>query len=188
MVCGESPQTNKSQIEFLIRAGLTIFRSTNMSSILRWSLLAISFAAGGYSNPLSTSPYNVPRQRSPLTLAPLMAAQHPHGSINNSYIVMLKDDVPATVMQNHFNFLSLAHESDPLELDDGVESGIRHVYQGHITGYSGMFTDRVVERIREMPEVDYIERDQIVRTTSVDTQRSAPWASLYLPYCMLMPC
>ena len=109
-----------------------------------------------------------------------MDAHHPHGTINNSYIVMLKDDVPQAIMQNHFNFLTMAHESDKLQLEDGVASGIRHVYDGHIKGYSGMFTDGVVERIREMPEVDYIERDQIVHTTEVDTQKSAPWVSHYI--------
>lgn len=148
-----------------------------MSSLLCWSLLAISFVSTGYSNPLSTSPYNVPRQRSPLSSAPLMDTHHPHGSINNSYIVMLKDDVPPAIMQNHLNFLTMTHESDKLQLEDGVVSGIRHVYDGHIKGYSGMFTDGVVERIREMPEVDYVERDQIVHTTEVDTQKSAPWVS-----------
>jgi cerevisin len=76
-------------------------------------------------------------------------------------------------MQNHLNFLTMVHESDKLQLEDGLESGIRHVYDGHIKGYSGMFTDGVVERIRELPEVDYVERDQIVHTTEV--QKSAPW-------------
>jgi cerevisin len=151
-----------------------------MSSLLCWSLLAISFASSGYSNPLSTSPYNVPHQRSPLTLAPLMAADHPHGTINNSYIVMLKHDVPSSIMHNHLNFLAMAHQFDPFQAVGDVESGLRHVYDGHIKGYAGVFTDAVVERIREMPEVDFIERDQIVRTMNVKTQRSAPWVSQYM--------
>ncbi|KAF8271026.1 peptidase S8/S53 domain-containing protein [Lactarius quietus] len=40
-------------------------------------------------------------------------------------------------------------------------------------GYAGRFTDTVLQRIREQPEVDYVERDQIVRTQ--DIQRTAPW-------------
>jgi len=32
-----------------------------------------------------------------------------------------------------------------------------------------MFTESVVDKIREMPEVDYVEKDQIVRVTPVDT-------------------
>lgn len=148
-----------------------------MPSTLSWSVLAVAAASTAFGKPLSTSPHYVPSQRSPLALAPLMAADfHPHGTVNNSYIVMLKDDVPASLMQNHMNFLAMAHDSDPLFTEDGLQSGVRHVYDGHsMKGYAGTFTDKVVERIREMPEVDFVERDQIVRTT--ETQNGAPWVS-----------
>ena len=101
----------------------------------------------------------------------------PHGLINDSYIVVLKKDTPQAVVGNHFNFLQAAHSEDPL-LGDG--SGIRHVYDNHIKGYSGLFTDAVVQRIREQPEVDYVERDQIVRTQ--ETQKSAPWVRWQEPF------
>ena len=147
-----------------------------MPSTLSWSLLAVAAASTAISKPLSTSPHYVPSQRSSLALAPLMAADfHPHGTVNNSYIVMLKDNVPAGVMQNHMNFLAMAHESDAMFTEDGLQSGIRHIYDSHVKGYAGTFSDRVVERIREMPEVDFVERDQIVRTT--DVQNGAPWVS-----------
>ena len=99
------------------------------------------------------------------TLAPLKAA--PHGTIKNSYIVMLKPDVSSSVLQNHLKFITAAHEADPLQLDGDVKSGIRHMLD---RGYTGMFTDGVVDKIREMPEVDYVEKDQIVwMCTPVDT-------------------
>lgn len=140
-----------------------------MNSLLCWTLLAISVSA----TPLSTPSYNAPGHRSPYALAPLMVSEHPHGTVNNSYIVMFKDDVHPGVMDNHLNFLSVAHDADPLM---GAKSGLRKVYNNRLVkGYSGMFTDSVVERIREMPEVDYVERDQIVRTQ--DVQKSAPWVS-----------
>jgi len=75
-------------------------------------------------------------------------------------------------MQNHLNFLSAAHESDTLLADDAF-SGLKHVYDGLIKGYAGSFTDNVIEQIRRMPEVAYVERDQIMHT--VDVQRTAPW-------------
>jgi cerevisin len=68
---------------------------------------------------------------------------------------------------NHLKFITAAHESDPLQLDGDVKSGIRHMLD---RGYTGMFTDGVVEKIREMPEVDYVEKDQIVwMCTPLDT-------------------
>jgi len=86
---------------------------------------------------------------------------------------MLKDGVPLNIMTNHFNFLMMANEAHPLLVDGKEESTVRHIYDGHIKGYAGKFSDQLVARIREMPEVDYIEHDQIVKTQEV--QNSAPW-------------
>ncbi|KAG9312208.1 peptidase S8/S53 domain-containing protein [Chiua virens] len=140
-------------------------------------LLAASLAPSALASPLSTSSFS--SQRRPyLGVAPLVEAEHVHGTINNSYIVVLKDDIPSSLMQNHLNFLQAVHHSDSL-LGDGVASGLRHVYDTHIKGYAGEFTDGVLEQIRRMPEVDFIERDQIVHTTDdikpIDTQKGAPW-------------
>ena len=141
------------------------------------ALLAASLASSALATPLSTSPYT--SQRRPyLGVAPLVEVEHVHGTINNSYIVVLKEDVSPSLMQNHLNFLQSAHQSDSL-LGDDVASGLRHVYDTHLKGYAGEFTDGVVDQIRRMPEVDFIERDQVVHTTDdikpVDTQRGAPW-------------
>lgn len=85
---------------------------------------------------------------------------------------MLKDDLSSTVMETHMSFLLAAHGANPLMED---VSGVQQVYSGHVTGYAGRFTEQVVEQIRRMPEVAYVEKDQIVRTQ--DTQKSAPWVS-----------
>ncbi|EGO00785.1 hypothetical protein SERLA73DRAFT_178725 [Serpula lacrymans var. lacrymans S7.3] len=143
-----------------------------MSSLLSWSVLAASLASSSLATPLSTAPYHVSGQRSPFVPAPFHVSEHPHGTINNSYIVVLKDDVHQAVMQNHFNFLEMAHESDSF-LGDVEASGVHHVYDGNLKGYAGEFTEGVLEQIRQMPEVEYVERDQIVRTTG--TQIGAPW-------------
>jgi cerevisin len=82
---------------------------------------------------------------------------------------MLKPDVSSSVLQNHLNFLTAANESDLLQLDGDVKSGIRYVINDDVLkGYSGMFTESVVDKIREMPEVNYVEKDQIVRISPVD--------------------
>ena len=143
-----------------------------MSPLFRWSILTVSIAASAFATPLST--YSVVQANpSPLTIAPLVVSDHPHGTINNSYIVMLKDDLPDSLMQNHLNFLMAAHNADPLVGDD--MAGISQIYDGHIHGYAGRFTTDVVDQIRKMPEVAYVEKDQIVRTQEL--QKSAPWVS-----------
>jgi len=144
-----------------------------MTSLCKWSLLTISLLSVVQATPLSTNPISSPSLRSPLSLAPLEVSHHPHGTINNSYIVILKDDLPPSLKDNHFNFLQAAHDADPLLSDD---SGIQQVYDGHISGYAGRFSPRVIEQLRAMPEVAYIEQDQIVHT--MDVQNGAPWVSL----------
>lgn len=87
---------------------------------------------------------------------------------------MLRNDLPASLKDNHFNFLQSAHNSDPLDADG---SGIQQIYDGHITGYAGRFTEQTIQQVRAMPEVEYVEQDQIVHTTELTTQKAAPWVS-----------
>jgi cerevisin len=139
-----------------------------MLSAFCLSLLITSVVA----TPLST-PHDIPSGRSPLALAPFHTLQvdQPEKVLNHSYIVMLKDDLHSSAMDNHFNFLQAAHEEDPLLADGPV--GISQVYNGHLKGYAGRFTDAVIQRIREMPEVAYVEQDSIVE--ALETQTFAPW-------------
>ncbi|KAI0764380.1 peptidase S8/S53 domain-containing protein [Trametes elegans] len=147
-----------------------------MARLLYVTLLAVSLAS---ATPLSTH-NETPRQRAGFTLAPLVAEEHPHGTVNNSYIIMLKDGVAPTLMQNHMNFLQNVHASDPLA--DALE-GLTHVYDSHVKGYAGKFSESTIDQLRMLPEVDYVEKDQIVRTLEVErleaekhtTQKGAPW-------------
>ncbi|KAF9047568.1 peptidase S8/S53 domain-containing protein [Panaeolus papilionaceus] len=140
-----------------------------MPTLFKWSLLAVSVASMVVATPLSTSSFVDIHNG----VAPLYVEDHPHGTVNNSYIIMLKDDIPDALKFNHMNFLQDIHGSDPLVGDD--LAGVNQIYDGHITGYSGRFNDRVINRIRRMPEVAYVEKDQIVRTQKIATQKGAPW-------------
>lgn len=136
------------------------------------SISLLSAAALALATPLSTSPDGAARRYSrPYAIAPL---HHPglpaHRVVNDSYIVMFKDGVHPAAFDNHFNFLQQAHESSPLDREDG---GLTHVWDAHIKGYAGYFSREVVERIRRQPEVEYVEHDQIVH--ALETQKSAPW-------------
>ena len=152
-----------------------------MSRLLCVTLLAVSLAS---ATPLSTYP-STDRRVAGVTLAPLVAHEHPHGSVNNSYIVMLKDGIAPALLANHMNFLQTVHASDP---EGDAFAGLTHVYDGHIKGYAGKFSAGTVDQIRLMPEVEYVEHDQIVRTLEVErynefevekhaTQKGAPWVS-----------
>ena len=136
------------------------------------SLCLSIFVAFVIATPLST-PHDIPRERSPLALAPFhtLEAEHPDKVLNHSYIVVLKDDLHTSALDNHLNFLQAAHEEDPLLAEGPI--GISQVYNGLLKGYAGRFTESVIQRIREMPEVAYVEQDSVVH--ALDTQRFAPW-------------
>ena len=140
-------------------------------------LTLLAVALGAAASPLSTNPHDIPSARSAFKVAPLLVEEHPHGTVNNSYIVMLKRQTGSEVMQNHMNFVQLAHQEHPSISENEFASGVRHIYDGHVKGYSGHFSKQFIDQIRELPEVDFIEQDQIVRTTDFDTQKGAPWVS-----------
>lgn len=138
------------------------------------SLTLLAVASLSLATPLSTSPYD-PSQRYPdaFSVAPLHVPRvQSHELLNNSYIVMFKDNVPFNAFDAHFNFLNDAHSQDPLE---GEESGLKHVWDSHVKGYAGHFTKDVIDMIRRQPEVAYVEHDQMVYALDLDTQKNAPW-------------
>ncbi|KAG0298092.1 serine protease [Linnemannia gamsii] len=64
--------------------------------------------------------------------------------------------------------------------DGGYEEefagGVRHVYDmGSFQGLAGRFRPEVLNEIRRNPDVAYIERDQMVYTNKIVTQKNAPW-------------
>ncbi|ESK97252.1 serine-type endopeptidase [Moniliophthora roreri MCA 2997] len=144
-----------------------------MTYLITSSLLAVSLAASTYATPLSTNPHSSPSGRGFLAKAPVIQTEEYHGRINNSYIIVLKHDSPSRIVDNHMNFLQSAHYADAL---DAEESGLTQVYSGdHIKGYAGRFTESVIEQIRDRPEVEYVEPDQVVKISELKTQKGAPW-------------
>jgi cerevisin len=138
------------------------------------ALVVVSIAATVLGTPLSTSPV-AHRQQPTLTLAPVIQVPPAlaHTAINNSYIVVLKPDLGVSA----FTHLNLLRATSGSALFDDFSSGLRHVFDSHIKGYTGIFSEDTIERIRAQPEVDYIEQDQEVRALGVETQRGAPWVS-----------
>ncbi|OJT03888.1 hypothetical protein TRAPUB_5433 [Trametes pubescens] len=102
-----------------------------MTRLLYVALFAVSLAS---ATPLSTS-HEAARQRGGFTLALLVAEGLPHGTVNNSYIVVLKNGLAPALMQNHMNFLQNVHATNA-----DIFGGITHVYDAHVKGYAGKFS------------------------------------------------
>ncbi|KAG8742926.1 serine protease [Ceratobasidium sp. 414] len=127
--------------------------------------------------PLSTSTEPLARGPIGLNLAPVVS--HPTAEqavIPNQYIVVLKPEATVKDLHAHTLLVQEHHEADPL----ADSPGLTHVYDGDLKGYAGKFSDSTLDKIRALPEVEYIERDQVVYAitepaTIEKVQRGAPW-------------
>jgi len=81
--------------------------------------------------------------------------------IESSYIVVLKPGLSSDQITAHHNLLYSSLFPGGIR-DDGPNS-ISHMYgMNELQGYAGRFTDDAVDLLRQQPEVDYIEKDQLV--------------------------
>ncbi|CAG8452817.1 1379_t:CDS:2 [Acaulospora colombiana] len=111
-------------------------------------------------------------------LAPLFSSANSQ-VIPDSYIIVFKEQVERKHIENHHHRIrSLVNEENNKLAKRGfldkLISGIKHTYNfKSLKGYSGRFTDDVLERIRSSEEVAWVEKDQVVYASEL--QRNAPW-------------
>ena len=107
--------------------------------------------------------------------------------IPDSYIIVFKEDVTRSNAIDHQSWVQLQHlefEKTKRELQKRSQipmlsfSGVKHTFDiaGSFLGYSGHFDEGFIERIRQHPDVAYVERDSEVHTMNdVELQNNAPW-------------
>jgi cerevisin len=120
-------------------------------------------------------------------------------AIPDAYIIKFKDHVDDSAATVHHNWIQDIHsngEQERMELrkrGDIAEAfaGLKHTFNigEGFKGYAGHFHESVIEQLRTHPDVEYIERDIIVKTmlplnveSSVtedscdgETEKQAPW-------------
>ncbi|KAG0374067.1 serine protease, partial [Mortierella sp. AD032] len=107
-------------------------------------------------------------------LAPLISSSNAD-VVPDSYIVVFKDGVRAN---DHSAWASSLHKRDLTAngMWDNIASGVKHVYDmGSFQGLAGRFRPDVLDEIRKNPDVEYIERDQLVYASDIKIQNRAPW-------------
>ncbi|KEY68609.1 hypothetical protein S7711_05789 [Stachybotrys chartarum IBT 7711] len=122
--------------------------------------------------------------------------------IPDAYIIKFKDHVDAAAAEHHQNWIHTVHtegEEQRLELrkrsaaslSAEIFSGLKHSFSigDDFKGYAGHFHESVIEQLRNHPDVEYIERDSIVKTMlpvdvqstvtedscDAETEKQAPW-------------
>ncbi|KAI5925832.1 peptidase S8/S53 domain-containing protein [Camillea tinctor] len=115
--------------------------------------------------------------------------------VPNAYIIKFKDHVSESSASDHHSWIQKIHgdrEEERLELrkrgqmplvGDVADAykGLKHTLKigTEFLGYAGHFDDSVIEEVRRHPDVEYIERDQIVYalgdSEEPDLEKNAPW-------------
>ncbi|GAB1523234.1 proteinase B [Rhizoctonia solani] len=135
-------------------------------------------AVPALATPLSTSTEPLIRGNVGLNLAPVVS--HPSAEqaiIPNQYIVVLKPEATLDDLNAHAMAVQSHDETSPLT--DGP--GLTHIFDGVLKGVAGKFSDATLDKIRAMPEVEYVERDQVVYAIGEPegekhaSQNDAPW-------------
>jgi cerevisin len=117
--------------------------------------------------------------------APILSSSNAE-AIPNSYIVKFKKHVTPSAAEEHHAWVQQVHTGRASErsdlrkrsqfpLADEVFRGLKHTF--HIgedfLGYSGHFDDSTIEKVRRHPDVEYVERDSIVHTMSMQEAPAA---------------
>ena len=108
-------------------------------------------------------------------LAPLYANDR---HIKDKYIIVFKKNVNPEEIGAHLNLIAKEHTSsnDNVHIDS-ITDGILDTFSvdGLLNGYFGHFNEKLVDLIRSLPIVDFVENDSIVSTDEQNTQNNAPW-------------
>ncbi|KAI0402484.1 peptidase S8/S53 domain-containing protein [Xylaria palmicola] len=114
--------------------------------------------------------------------------------VPGAYIVKFKSHVTESSVSDHHSWVQKIHSNRedertelrrrgqiPLagEVADAF-SGLKHTLKigTGFLGYAGHFDDAVIEEVRRHPDVEYVERDQIVyalKEEEPDLEKDAPW-------------
>jgi cerevisin len=110
-------------------------------------------------------------------LAPMRGpnnSEENEGIIPGQYIVRLKAPIVGENCSNEVDCAQQAVQShgiwltSMLEMEGSSSSDIKHYYSGpKFQGYSGKFSERVLNKIRERNDVDYVEKDQMMHVANL---------------------
>ena len=92
---------------------------------------------------------------------------------------MLKPTANIELLTTHLAAVQDSHDADPFAhalAEEDAFSGTKNVYfSPHLVGYAGTFSPELVDKIRQDPMVEFVEKDSIVKTQEVE--KGAPWVS-----------
>jgi len=123
----------------------------------------------------TAAPYN--NYYSENDVAPLVSSESAQ-VIPDSYIVVFKKQIDSTKVDYHHScihdYVAEERRLSKRGLLEDMVSGIKHVFNfKDFQGYSGSFSNEILDKIRRSEEVAYVEKDQYVYATEVEY--GSPW-------------
>lgn len=101
-------------------------------------------------------------------------------------VVVLKPTANIELLTTHLALVQESHDADPFSsalAEEDAFSGTKNVYfSPHLVGYAGTFSPELVDKIRQDPMVDFVEKDSIVKTQEVE--KGAPWVSRQIAHLL----
>ncbi|KAI1914258.1 Secreted subtilisin-like serine protease sub4 [Ophidiomyces ophidiicola] len=107
--------------------------------------------------------------------AEVLSVSNKKDIIPDSYIVVLKDEVPDSEVRAHVSWVQTTQKVGNMKRNNTV-SGLKSTFHiGQFQGYLGSFDQDTLAKILRDDKVKYVEPNRIMRIQGVTEQRNAPW-------------
>ncbi|KAI1925675.1 Secreted subtilisin-like serine protease sub4 [Ophidiomyces ophidiicola] len=107
--------------------------------------------------------------------AEVLSVSNKKDIIPDSYIVVLKDEVPDSEVRAHVSWVQTTQKVGNMKRNNTV-SGLKSTFHiGQFQGYLGSFDQDTLAKILRDDKVKYVEPNRIMKIQGVTEQRNAPW-------------
>lgn len=98
--------------------------------------------------------------------------------IPDHYVIVLKDGLSESQISQHNNWIQTEHVA--MMAVNTNQKGMTKPLEffqidNFVRGYTGFFTENLIARILENPDVKFVEKDSIFHTVEFDIQKDATW-------------
>ncbi|KAL1924017.1 uncharacterized protein VTP21DRAFT_7052 [Calcarisporiella thermophila] len=112
-----------------------------------------------------------------LSLASALAASPQEAQVEGNLAPLLKPFSAEKLIEDHYIVVLKEDKADKVEIkDQAIKAGVKHVFGiRNFKGYAGKFDANTLKKIRQDPNVKYVEHDGIATRGEIKTQTGAPW-------------
>ncbi|RLV90163.1 Cerevisin [Spathaspora sp. JA1] len=99
--------------------------------------------------------------------------------IPNHYVIVLKEGLSEKQLCEHKTWLKAKYQEMLKAAGDTTGCNVKTLeffnIDNGLSGYSGYFSDELIEQVCKSPEVLFVERDSVFKVDEYEVQQRAPW-------------